>query len=1206
MSAAVPAGTIRDADQAARATAQSEFDRPVLLTAGAGTGKTTALVSRILGWSLDRGWERAARELGAGAPPERIAAQALGGVVAITFTEAAAAEMAARISNALAALAGNAGFDDPALRGFQPELLGAAARSDIAARGGLLLAGLDHLTAETIHAFCRRLLARHPLAAGLHPRIEVDADLAASEEVIAEVVERAARRAYASVGPHPLIELAAFGHGPAQLAAALERLVRTAVPPAALAHDPFDAPGMAALCGRLEVALGRFGTAGGTRLEQVRSGSKARAVLLAWGETTARILSHRPADLGELERWLDELEARWEGSALNALAAWSKGTFSKGEHDALGAAAPAVQEAAGELRRLLEHLAVLAPRRLDLARRALAPLLVETVAVCRSRGLVTFAALLRGARDLLAEHPEVAAGERARIRQLLVDEFQDTDPLQCDLVRSLAFGPGERPGLFLVGDAKQSIFGWRDADLAVFEGFRDEILAAGGIERELAVNFRSQAEVLAEVERVVEPVMIAEPGLQPPYRPLAVGVEATPPPAGTGRARVEYWISWDAAAEASGETRAERAASIEARAIAADLAALHDEEAVPWSRTCLLLRSTTWVDRYLDELRSADVPFVVTRDRLFYRRREVIEAAALVRAVVDPLDALALATWLRSTAAGVPDAALLPLWRRGLPRLAARLRHRESPALEAIHGLVDEVAEELPSGVPGLERVAGWPRAAADAFTALADLRAAFVFLPADRFIETLRQRTLYEASQAACYQGKFRLANLDRLFRRLETALSERGHDMAAIVRSLRRSLKEAPDAPQALPKDAGEDVVQVLTIHKAKGLEFDYVYLAGLHGEGGRDGEVLFDPSRPEEYELLGWPTPGFDAVAGRRRRIEAAERVRTLYVAMTRARQRLVLAGRWPQEPRRGDRTRAKSHLDLLLHRRDLPTPLGELAARCREAGHDALDAGGARWRFLDLVAPAAGERRRERGPFVPRLEDLAASERRLAADRRAAASRQALPTSRPASAEATVKLAALYAARTDEDRWAGGGSRAAALWVGAAIHRLFETWDFGADLERELDRHRAWIGPWLAARATPEAAAATRRAEALLDRLGAGELLRRFAALGPHVVARELPVLLPPDEGCVGFVAGAIDCVVREDDGRLLILDFKTDEVEDEDELATRAAAYAAQEALYVRALGEALPLPAPTRCELWFLWPDRVWPPTRSDGGPALA
>jgi ATP-dependent helicase/nuclease subunit A len=1183
-----------DADEPARRAAQAEFDRPVILTAGAGTGKTTALVARILTWCLDPGWRRAAAELPQGAPDERIAAQALDGVVAITFTEAGAAEMAARVAQAFGALARGAGEEAPALHGFRVELLGPEARGALARRADVLLGALDHLTAETIHAFCRRLLARHPLAAGIHPRIAVDADLAASEEVVADVVERAARAAYASEAPHPLIELAELGLGPDAIAAQLLKLVERAVPPWALARDPYAGPGLAEIHSRLRQTLDALAAAGAERLAAVRTGSKALAARAAWRSTLEQVLPNPPRDLGQLEGWLALLESLWEGTAANALREWSHGKFTKGELEAVGEAAPAVARAASALRSLLEHLSELAPRRLDLARRALAPLLAEATAICRSRGLLTFAALLRGARDLLHDHPEIASRESERIRQLLVDEFQDTDPLQCDLVRALALGPGRRPGLFLVGDAKQSIFGWRDADLEAFEAFRDEVLAAGGVERELAVNFRSQPAVLEEVERVIEPVMVAQPGLQPPYRPLRVGVEAAAPGLGEARAPVEHWVSWDFAIEPPAATRADRAAEIEAAAIAADLAALHAEDGVPWSAMALLLRSTTWVDSYLDALRAAGVPFVVTRDKLFYRRREVIEAAALVRAVVDPGDELALATVLRSPVAGVPDAALLPLWRRGLPRLAAGLGDADGTAVARIGALLDEVAGALPRDVPGLERIPGWPRSAADACAALAELRRAFAREPADRFIEALRGRTLLEALQAACHQGKFRLANLERLFRRVETALAERGHDMAAILRALRRSLDRAPDAPQALPKDTGDDVVQVLTIHKAKGLEFRHVYVGGLHSESGRDREVPFDPMRPEEYALFGWPTPGFHAVAARRERIEAAERVRTLYVAMTRAKERIVLAGCWPerQEPRAPER--ASHHVDLLLHRRGLPPSLADLAEQCRRDGRAAVDLDGARWRFLGLAPPAVPAGRRAGTELPVGLEELAAGEARLAEARAAAGARQAMPWARPAAADAAAALAALHAAREDDERPRAESSRDIALLVGTAVHRLFEGWDLDADPERELVRQRARLEAWLSARAA-DPAPALRRSGALLHRLERGDLLRRFLALRSRVLARELPVLLPPDGGCVGFVAGAIDLVVEGEDGRPLIVDFKTDEVETAEELAERAAAYASQEAAYARAVGEALGLPGPPPCELWFLWADRVWP-----------
>src|SRR3970282_1925050 len=104
---------------------------------------------------------------------------------------------------------------------------------------------------------------------------------------------------------------------------------------------------------------------------------------------------------------------------------------------------------------------------------------------------------------------------------------------------------------------------------------------------------------------------------------------------------------------------------------------------------------------------------------------------------------------------------------------------------------------------------------------------------------------------------------------------------------------------------------------------------------------------------------------------------------------------------------------------------------------------------------------------------------------------------------------------------------------------------------------------------------------------------GALFRRFLSLGPRLLARELPVLLPPDEGAVGYVSGAVDLVYPDAPGPL-VADLKTDRLEGESELAERAAVYGPQEALYTRALQEALGLDHPPRTELWFLLSHRLW------------
>jgi ATP-dependent exoDNAse (exonuclease V) beta subunit len=166
-------------------------------------------------------------------------------------------------------------------------------------------------------------------------------------------------------------------------------------------------------------------------------------------------------------------------------------------------------------------------------------------------------------------------------------------------------------------------------------------------------------------------------GLQPSFEPL------TPCPQKEGAtgfrspgfAPLEHWISWTWIRRrgAAHQPRARDSAELEAGALARDLLRLHREHGVPWREIGLLFRNSGDFEIYLGALREAQVPYVVERDRSYYRRREIIEASALVRAVLDPCDHLALVTLLRSSLVGVPDAALIPLWRRCFPDRMAEL-----------------------------------------------------------------------------------------------------------------------------------------------------------------------------------------------------------------------------------------------------------------------------------------------------------------------------------------------------------------------------------------------------------------------------------------------------------------------------------------------------------------------------------------------------
>ena len=1201
MSAAPSLAALRAVDAEARRRAQTSFERPLVLEAGAGTGKTATLVARVVGWCLGPGWRRAAADAAARrrrpgpeeAPAaERVAARVLDGVVAITFTEAAAAEMASRVAQALAEVERGA-----LPKGVLPEAL-AGAGGEERPRAAALLAALDHLVVTTIHAFCRRLLADAPLEAGLHPSFTVDADGRVVEEVAKQTVEAAFRAALARPEEDPLVALAVRGFGPEALAAALAALAANGVPPEALAQDPLAPEAVAALASEVRAAAAGVAALLAPRVGGL--GKTANAIKIAKGcEAIAA------AALGTLAELAAAVAGALPDGLVKRLEEWGRGKSAGREAEALADVAVDLRAPAGRLAALARHVARLDPELLATAWRSLGPLYAELARAMRSRGAETFAALLRDARELLARRPAVLAAVRAGMAQLLVDEFQDTDRLQCDILRLLALDgpPGERPGLFLIGDPKQSIYGWRSADLAAYDGFLDLVRANGGEVMGLAVNFRSLTAVLDEVRRVVEPVMVRQDGVQPAFQPLLPSPERAA--AAAGRAPVEHWVSWvrpDDGSKALAPARAGDAAEVEARALAADIRARH-AEGVPWREIGVLLRTTGSLDVVVEALRDAGVPHAVERDRSYYRRREIIEAAALVRAVLDPGDQLALVAVLRSSLVGAPDAALVPLWARAFPDRVGGLAAPGATELAHLGALVAEAAGALPGGVPGLERVRGWERNLTAFLEQLAQLRRSFASEPAAVFVERLRTATLFEAGEAARALGAYRAANLDRFFRTLLDAI-ETGGEPQAVLRVLRSSVAEAREAQEGRPLAAAEDAVRVMTIHKAKGLDFAHVYLLQAHARPRRNGGPGTDAEEIGgrfEYALLGAPTPGWHAVEARRRQVEDAELVRTLYVGMTRAKDRLVVAGNWPVGP--ADPARPpRSHVDLLA-RRAPSEGLAALAAELSAAGGCHADRDGARWVFPALGAMGDGTAANAAlTPPLPATEQVARDAELLAGLRAEAAARMARPFSAPASEEAHRRLHELLresAADPAEESPGTAAARAAgdgpspASAAGAAVHRVLEALDLDAEIGGQLAAARGSLAALVEGLIGPAGRReAERRAAEVLARLAAGPLLGRLGAIAPHVVARELAVLLPAGEGAAapaGFVSGAIDLLYRDPDtGELVVADYKTDEVADATELDARAAAYAPQGAVYRRALEEALKLSRPPGFELWFL------------------
>jgi ATP-dependent helicase/nuclease subunit A len=1173
-------------DARARAVAQAEFDQPLLIEAGAGTGKTAVLVARILAYSLGVGWERR-REAWIerrGLPPSNddVAGDVLRRTVAITFTEAAAAEMTARVATGLVAV-----HKGEAVPGFDVEGL-AAGPEEIRERAEALVGALGQLGTRTIHAFCRRLLARHPLEAGLHPDVTVDADGQEQAATVRQVLEEELPRIWDD--DSVAAALGAASLGPGDLEDAVVRLLGDGVRAADLGESPLSEARVARFAADVAQRLGALHEIilPGEAIKASNSRTKAAIGTLAEILDAVASFGAHQIDGHELDSVLGAID--WK-KLRETLRNWRNGKIGKAEPK-LGIAPESLFSSANAAQPLVEGLARARFSSIEPVHRVVRALLEKAGQRLRARGVLTYGDLLRGTRDLLVNHPSVAAQVRSDIDQLMVDEFQDTDLLQCEILAALAFGSeaSPRPTLFVVGDPKQSIYGWRNADLRAFEDFKARIEAAGEV-LPLVQNFRSVPAILDEVERVVRPIMVASPGLQPEFQRLEPSPEHR-------QARgfeqgdwcpVEYWAAGQAGADGPTAPGVGDSQEIEGEALAADLARLRDEAKLPLGEVGVLVRTITSLEPIVSALRRAGIPFVAERETEFYQRREIVDATALVRTILDPNDEVALVATLRSPVVGVPDAALAPLWQTGVPERLAALGNPEQqeggdPDLGAVENAIEQAVGRVPEGIPGIEELNAWPLALMALASALAPLREDARNATPDRFVERVRSTLLPEATEAARYMGAHRVLHLDRFFRDLVDALERSGGSPAAVAAWLRRSGSADREHREGRAQTMARDAVQIMTIHRAKGLDFRHVYLMQARKEvGGRPGEketAAYGRGSDAEWVLCNVPSIGHWRHREQRSAVEEAERVRLLYVALTRAKERVVVSGLAP-----GENPKPTTQTSLLESRSGDRSGWEGLADGVLEQ----VDADDARWRWVLEGEPSPHTREDDVGSVTEgsvELDDVAVWSAR--------SQRAAEHAARPFAGRASgLGHDGVPHDRAGEDAAEAERARRIAMNAGTVVHGLLEDLVGGAGVGG------ADVAQWTERSALPrDREAVAERAQAIWQRFQSGPLAARLAALADRVVARELPVLVAPEllgpaviadplEAPVGFVSGSIDLVYRDSDGAFVVADYKTDAVEG-DALRERARGYAAQGGAYATALQHALGLEEPPRFELWFL------------------
>jgi len=1094
------------ADQAARHRIASDLDSTLFVEAGAGSGKTRALVERVVAL------------IGSGVAMENIAA--------ITFTEKAGAELRDRIRDRLHSA-------------DTQSALGA----DVAESA---LRQLDGAAVGTLHSFAQRLLSEHPVEAGLPPSVEVLDDIGSQIEFdlrwrdfLDVLLDEPA------MGP-TLLGLEVQGVRLDQIRALAVQLNENwdrlegwdfhrepDLPPV----DVADA--LRAL--DLLVGIRAFCTDPDDKLlARIDTIAKHRSRLLALtGEAAAG--EEVAADRTDRIEALLALERECKGTNLGKAGSWDGQVQN---------ARDGIKRLKAVCERALRSTAEAALRRL-VAR--LATFTLSAAEERRARGRLEFHDLLVRARQVLRHDTHgraVRAALRDHYRCLLIDEFQDTDPIQVELAALLGCGdpapdaarwaemvpdPGR---LFFVGDPKQSIYRFRRADIATFLEARDWTNGQdrGRIEG-LATNFRSTRPIIDWVNAVFGELIQPVEGSQPEYAPLGSVREPVPRgPAVTVLGAQPIDIEGRSYAA---ELRRREAESV-ARAVAAALQDGWDVDggspAEPAPRPArlgdiaILIPSRISLGDLEDALDAAGIPYRAESSSLVYSTREVRDVLSALQAVADPTDKLALVAALRSSLYGCGDDDLAH-W-----RLAFRGRF----------SLLGRPPEDAPADHPVAEGIAH-----------LAELHRAKRWTSPPALIDRLvRERGAFETAVAG---GRPR-----DVWRRLRFVIDQArawadagGTNLRDYLAWARLQGADNARVTETILPETDDDSVRILTVHAAKGLEFPIVVLSGMTtrlSAPTRGPSVAFDASGEPVVRLRGGiESENYEAWKPIDEQMDVHERLRLLYVACTRARDHLVVS----------------------LYRKDP----GETGSKENSASWALADAGAAGAGAVDgsiLLAPAddggssadgGSAPEPPRAPLPERGEWEHERERCLA---RAAVPLAVSPTALSAGNGATAAGNGATAAGNgataasdpglDKDRddseqppWSKGRYGTA---IGRAVHGVLQDIDLatGQGLEALAERQAA-----------AEGVSGRSRTVAGLVRAALGTDVAREAAASEHW--REMFVAAPFGER---LIEGYVDLVYRGPDG-LVVVDWKTDSLAGEGGLDAKMARYRLQGAAYAAVL-----------------------------------
>lgn len=804
-------------DAAARTLALTAAGQNIVVSAGAGTGKTTLLVDRLCFLILARGLD-------------------IEKTAVLTFTEKAAAEVKARLMmklNTVLQEVNNENTEDKTVL----LVLKHAKKEDILPRAEAAFARITRAQVSTIHSFCSYILKKYPLEAGVSPSFNIDHGSVGenlfkrywykwiNEELSlssprAEEWERVLNEVslndiytYAmflcsnkAEDYHPLSHADVLAHRCGEYAAEARALLAL--------H-----PGKNNLPRALEAAA------------QVLEAAQKQFAARAFKEED---LPDVPVSAGKLKDWED---GDYE-EALKILA------FARRVH-------PARQKLINAVFNLVS------------------PLTAQVKAAAEETGLVSYDGLLIKTRNLLKNNTSVRARLKREFDALFIDEFQDTDPVQGELLLFLAeeeytsaarwedikLAPGK---LFVVGDPKQSIYRFRGADIEAYDLFTELILKQNGAHCALQTNFRSGKNIIDSVNFISSKIIKQKNKKQPPY------IEIFPHSEDSASAQAELWLTEEENGAGQDDLRHNQAENMAAwiEQNAGNMK-LKNGKTLELKDIAVLFRARGSVHIYTSALKRRGIKYSVGEDGSFYAAQEIKDLANILAVIDDSSDSIALAGVLRSPFGGFNDQEILDIVNRRELSIYAKTGDARLAAVYAV----------------------------------LKKLRSRAGRVSLQQTLRDILQETFFTELACAAYNGEETVSNIKYFVSSAEAAASARPLSLNQFLtlyrekEELAREVKES-DNPLTL---SSSDSVNILTIHGAKGLEFPVVFFADTARQdpAAKAREYLYSSTYKMHAVALGKTQ---DANMAFLQTEEAAhnvcEKARLFYVALTRAKERLIL--------------------------------------------------------------------------------------------------------------------------------------------------------------------------------------------------------------------------------------------------------------------------------------------------------------------------